>query len=128
MEGVVYQTPGAVAGAHAELRGTADGGLPHSSAIADGMFHFRCVPHGVYDLRVLDSRGNVIHSEQIESGPGINSVHITLHQVQTERPAPPWVSVRQLKRKTDRKAENELQKAYAAADRSRFDEAVLHAR
>jgi Flp pilus assembly protein TadD len=125
--GSVYQAPGAAWGAHVDLRGFSDA-LPQSSVIANGMFEFRCVPHGAYDLRVLDSRGKVIHSEQVEVGAGFNSVHITLRQEQTEQPVSPWVSLRQLKRKTDRKAEDQLRKAYAAADRSKFDEAALHAR
>ena len=99
-----------------------------SSPINNGAFDFTCVDAGDYDLRVLDIRGKIIHSERIDLRGSMNSVHVLLSNPETERPASQWVSVRQLQRKTDRKAEREVRKAHAAAERGSFDEAIEHSR
>jgi tetratricopeptide (TPR) repeat protein len=62
----------------------------------------------------------------IDVRTGSNSVQVTLSSVQGERPASPWVSARQLKRKPNGKAERELRKARAALESGRFDEAIQH--
>jgi hypothetical protein len=112
-----------------DLRGLFDITYAQSSRIINGSFDFSCVVAGDYTLQVTDMRGRSIHSEQITvRGGGLESVHITLSTPEAQRPASPWVSVRQLQRKTDKKAERELRKAHAAAERGSFHEAIQHSR
>jgi Tfp pilus assembly protein PilF len=126
--GVVSQGPGSASGVSIEVRGRFDITQAHSSPIANGAFDFTCVAVGDYTLRVIDIKGNTIHSEQIEVSGQMNSVHVLLSSTQAERPASQWISVRQLQRKTDKKAERELGKAHAAVERGAYSEAVEHSR
>ena len=128
LHGVVSQAQGSASGVSIELRGQFDATQAQSSPITNGAFDFNCVAAGDYTLRVLDIQGKIIHSEQIDLRGRVNSVHVLLANPQTERPASQWVSVRQLQRKTDKKAERELRKAHAAAERGGFTEAIEHAR
>ena len=128
LHGVVSQALGSALGVSIELRGLFAVVQAPSSPITNGAFDFTCVAPGDYELRVVDIRGKIIHSERIDLRGSMNSVHVLLSNPETERPASPWVSVRQLQRKTNRKAERELRKAHAAAERGSFDEAIEHSR
>jgi Tfp pilus assembly protein PilF len=129
VHGVVSQMQGSALGVSIELRGLFDITRAHSSAISNGYFDFTCVTAGDYHLRVYDRTGKVIHSNQIVVGGAFfSSVHVLISNPHAERPDSPWVSVRQLQRKTDKKAERELRKAHAAAERGKVDEAIQHSR
>ena len=128
LHGVVSRTQGAAFGASVELRGAFDIAKAHASSIFNGTFDFDCVAAGDYNLRVLDISGKVIQTSLITVRGSFDSVHVVLSNPQTERLDSPWVSLRHLQRKVDKKAERELHKAYDAVERGSLEKAVQHSR
>jgi tetratricopeptide (TPR) repeat protein len=125
LDGLLLRGKGETGGVRVEVRRFSEP-LPQSTGISNGSFTFTCLAEGTYDLRVIDAQGKIIHAELTEVGPGANSVQVLMSGPQTPGSDSPVVSIRQLMRKSDAKAERDIRKAYAALERQRFDEAVGH--
>lgn len=125
--GTIFQAPGAATVVTSvELQSLSGAEPARSAPISNSSFMITCVPVGHYRLLVIDYRNKVVHSMDVEVSTRVNTVQVLLPNDQAERPASPWVSVSQLKRKIDGKASREFQRALSAADRGKYDEAIQH--
>jgi tetratricopeptide (TPR) repeat protein len=102
--------------------------LAESMVSGSGSFSFRSVPHGVYELRVSNLLGGIVHSREIHSG---ENAPLEMRLSGASMPALPPISMRRLQHKVPKEAARRMAKAEklfrdgkAAEARALVEEAV----
>jgi len=89
-----------------------------------GGYDFHDVPAGTYELRVLDSHGEVLCRELVNATDGINQFNLELPERKSAAPSGGTVSLKRLGHKPSKQALKFMRKAEGSQRRGHNEEAV----
>jgi Flp pilus assembly protein TadD len=112
-----------------QVDGMSGGGMAETAFVnPGGDFSVDAPREGAKLLRVLNSRGDVVHQEALTSGSCHNSILVRIPKRKRERPVSGVVSVSELSRKIDRDAVKQFEKGEEALRKQEFAKAESHIR
>jgi tetratricopeptide (TPR) repeat protein len=97
-----------------------------AEVMPSGQFQFDSVRVGDYQLRVSDSRGNIVYQGFASIDNGNSFLTIRIPEQSRERPVEGTVSVQELQRKIPSKAKKELEKSRKSAQKNDITGAIDH--
>lgn len=92
----------------------------------DGSFGIRNLPAGTYEVRLVDSRGDVLRRDYVTTGPHSHRLDFRIPGIREDRPASGSVSLKELAKHIPRGAKKELQRSDKALQKGDLRQSVAH--
>jgi tetratricopeptide (TPR) repeat protein len=102
-------------------------GLPERATVSpNGLFTFSMIPAGNYQLKVIDSSGNVITQDLVFAQRGSGPVIINMPNMEKERPASGTISAKRLGHTVPDKARKEFDRSEKAMKQGDIEKSIAH--